>query len=1581
MKMNKQFSTIVLSIALMSSSLLAQVQLPASIPNGELESQPYNGNIQLQQGIQPVGTATGSPTTMSTPVQQNNGVPAGEHVCKTHELNQEHYSERGIQNEFNEDYLNTAQTMVNYATPKTSGVNEIAIIFHVVHNPNNPAENVSNALIMQVYDDLVEDFLLQNTDASNVRPGFGFTPVDANINFCLATQDPFGTPLTEVGVVRVSTTEDWYDSDNGEENKMKSSVTGGSEIWDRNQYLNVWICDISNGASSGTAGYAYRPSPSFLPSAAIDGIVLDYNLGMNNENVLTHEVGHYLGLDHTWGGSGGCGNDDGFTDSPNTAGPSFNYPGSCGPNQETCAGIQTQYENYMDYANCTCMFTQEQADYMLLILQGIRGSLLLSPGCDPVNAPPVVDFVADIPDPIIIPQGGTVNFISTATNAPTSWTWDFSGGSPATTVEDPSATFNTVGTYTVTHTATNAFGTGSETKTDHVQVVPPSTGIGCDTLRNWDPADASANGFYYYNSANWGYSPGHGEFCGAPQNDCFGLQYAERLTYVGSAEVRRIAMPFFIVDDQSGTGTLVAKVYADAGGVPGAELATETINLADIDEGFWNEFEFSTPATVTGNFWAGFELFYGTPQDTVLIGMTDTQTGGNDSYYIDINGIGWYDATNVGITGSIALDVMLSNGPDPEMNFTVSTDEVCVGGEIIVNGSGSINNSNYEWFVTDEPYTTTHETSTAAGNTFEFPYAPGDYSIYLFGEGSCRTDGVFLPVTINAPVSATVTPTHTTCGNNNGIITVTAPTGGDGTYYYSLDGVNYQTGNTFSNIAPGTYTVYVATLGDNCEVSYSITINPSSEASATVSSNSSVCPGESATITAGGGVNYSWYDGTNLIASTASTVVTPASSTQYECIVTDGSGCQATVYTTVTVNPLPPAPTISASGSTTICDGSSVDLTSSYPTDNVWSTGETSSEITVTSAGGYSVTYTDGNGCSSTSGTTTITVNPAPVIASGSLTTDPSACSTATGSIEVTGSGTGDISWTGTSTGSASGVTLPYTIGTLTAGSYNITFVDGLGCTSNTLNVALTDPTPPATPNISADGPLTFCTGSSVNLTSSEASGNTWSTGATGNSINVTTSGTYSVTYTDINGCSASSAGTVITVNNNPTAPTITPSGATTFCDGGSVNLTSSQGSGNTWSTTETTQQISVTTSGNYTVTYTNANGCSTTSTPVGVTVNPVPTAPTVTPSGATTFCAGGDVTLTSSEASGNTWSTGATTNSINVTNSGSYTVTYTDGNGCEAISTPVNVTVNANPTPPTITASGSTSICDGQDVTLTSSEGSGNLWSTGVTTNSINVSTAGSYSVTYTDGNGCEATSTPVNVTVNANPAPPTITASGSTTICDGQDVTLTSSEGSGNMWSTGANTNSINVSSSGSYTVTFTDGNGCSASSTATDVTVNPNPSVTLSPFAMVCENYSPIALSGGTPVGGVYSGTGVTGGNFDPGVAGIGTHTISYTFTDGNGCEGVATEDIEVDGCISLNENQLSGVKVYPNPTKDKLHIELKGDFNFEIRDASGRLIDFGSNTNSIELNTTSYATGVYFVNVSSETLNTVIKVVKN
>ncbi len=222
-----------------------------------------------------------------------------------------------------------------------------------------------------------------------------------------------------------------------------------------------------------------------------------------------------------------------------------------------------------------------------------------------------------------------------------------------------------------------------------------------------------------------------------------------------------------------------------------------------------------------------------------------------------------------------------------------------------------------------------------------------------------------------------------------------------------------------------------------------------------------------------------------------------------------------------------------------------------------------------------------------------------------------------------------------------------------------------------------------------------------------------------------------------------------------------------------------------------------------------------------------LPTA-TITAGGPTSFCLGDKVTLTANAGSSYLWSTGATTQSIEVNSAGNYTVSVTNANGCSATSTATTVTVNPLPTA-TITASGSTALCIGDKVILTSSEGSSYLWSTGATTRSIEVSTAGNYTVRVSNANGCSATSTATTVTVNSLPSS-TITASGATTFCQGDKVTLTSSEGSSYLWSTGATTRSIEVSTSGNYSVRVSNANGCSVTSTATMVRVNSLPIATI-------------------------------------------------------------------------------------------------------------------------------------------------------
>ncbi|MBI1770297.1 MAG: SprB repeat-containing protein, partial [Bacteroidetes bacterium] len=464
---------------------------------------------------------------------------------------------------------------------------------------------------------------------------------------------------------------------------------------------------------------------------------------------------------------------------------------------------------------------------------------------------------------------------------------------------------------------------------------------------------------------------------------------------------------------------------------------------------------------------------------------------------------------------------------------------------------------------------------------------------------------------------------------------------------------------------------------------------------------------------------------------------------------------------------------------------------------------------------------------------------------------------------------------------------------------YNLFVTGDAACGTASDNILVTVSSGP-TPTISAGGPTTFCSGGNVTLTCSAANSYSWSNGATTQSITISTSGTYTVTATDGSGCPGTKS-QIVTVNANP-SPTITAGGPTTFCSGGNVTLTSNAFSSYLWSSSETTQAITKSASGTYTVTVIDGNGCTGSASKV-VTVNSNPT-PTITAGGATTFCSGGSVTLTSSAASAYAWTGGATTASISATTSGNYFVTVTDGNGCTGVSAAKTVTVNPNPTP-TITAGGATTFCSGGSVTLTSSAASAYAWTGGATTASISATTSGNYFVTVTDGNGCTGVSAATAVTINPNPTP-TITAGGATTFCSGGSVTLTSSAASAYAWTGGATSASLSVLTSGNYFVTVTDGNGCTGVSAATTVTVNSNPSVALSKTDATCGNSDGTATA--TPSGGsgVYSYlwnnlattqtiNNLAAGNYD------------VTVTDANGCSATGTVSVNSIGGPTLSFTQ--------------------------------------------------------------------------
>ncbi len=565
--------------------------------------------------------------------------------------------------------------------------------------------------------------------------------------------------------------------------------------------------------------------------------------------------------------------------------------------------------------------------------------------------------------------------------------------------------------------------------------------------------------------------------------------------------------------------------------------------------------------------------------------------------------------------------------------------------------------------------------------------------------------------------------------------------------YTAVGGVDSYTNTGLNIVVPSGSTLTVRVFGMDLVASTTSFRNKNVVISGTTTSNcvapgvpsftsglTTICEGQSSTYAASATgtvptMSYSIFSGGATIDANSGVVSNVASS--YTVRATANNGCGTTTNDRiVTVNSNPSAPAISADGLTDFCEGGSVNLTASLSSGITWSNTATSQQINVTTSGNYAVTFTDGNGCTATSSPFTVTVNPnitpsfapvSPICSGSTLSSLPIA-----DGFGITGTWSPAMNNTQTTT-------------------YSFTPNSGQCANMGSLTIVV-NPNP-ATPTISADGPLNFCEGDNVVLTSSASSGNSWSNSTSNQSITITTAGNYSVTVTDVNGCSANSATTSITVNPNPAIPTIIADGPLTFCDGADVVLTSSASNGNTWSNSNATPSITVTTSGNYTVTVLGGNGCSSTSAPTSVTVNPSPATPTINADGPLTFCAGDNVVLTSSASSGNAWSNSSATQSITVTSAGNYSVTVTNGDGCSTSSTVKIVTVNAVPVagasltgPITITATPA-----GQNYQWINCQN--NQIVTGANAVNFQAGANGNYAVIVTNSNGCKDTSTCVTV------------------------------------------------------------------------------------------------------------------------------------------------------------------------------------------------------------------------------------------
>ncbi len=893
-------------------------------------------------------------------------------------------------------------------TPQAAGsrgqLYTIPIVFHIILQSQSQINAVKNQLNAQLAT-LNRDFRKQNSDTSTIRTAFKPLASDVEIEFCFAVRDPSGNGA--VGYTETITTHAAWDPDT-EGDDMKSAANGGHNAWNTNKYVNVWVVDIAGSQFGGTAGYAYIGS-SGVHGSSVDGIVLDYSLGFGSTNrSLTHEMGHYFGLYHTWGASGGCSDDDGISDTPE----SFTANYGCDYSENSCntgAGdLPDMIENYMDYSDCPAMYTVMQKNVMRTVLAGIRASLTTNnPGCQGVNVAPVADFSA--PSTTVC-QGSSVSFVDNSLNLPTSWSWTFQGGSPGTsTQQNPTITYNTAGTFNVTLTATNPVGSDSETKTGYITVLNGSIG----TVLSQDFEGAFPGSWSISNpdgGLTWesvsvsGSSPG----TKAARVNIFNYQtvgmrdglISPVIDLTGKSQLsltfnyahRRFSAnehdSLIVYVSTNGGTTYPNRVYANAeDNAAGANFATGNLITTDFVPSSSADW---CAASATGVACPVINLDAFSGQSNVRLKFEIYNDYGNN-IYVD----------NISLTGCIA------NSNAPVANFTANQTSGC--GTVAVNFTDQSTNNPATWswqFTGGTPSTSPVQNPSVAYSS------AGTYNVSLTVANASGSDSETKSgyITVYSNPSTAASTFNPSCpGVNNGSIDLTV-IGGFSPFTYAWS--NGAATQDLSNLTAGTFEVTV-TDNHSCSVTRSVTLiaGAALQLSANVTDDTGGAGVGGITLTVSNGtLPYlaSWSNGGTGL--TLSGLTAGA----YSVTVTDGSGCQATGAYTVNNAGVAPVADFSASQNSG-CAGFTVnftDLSANAPTSWNWqfpggiqpSSVQPNPSVTYSNPGTYNVTLTAANATGNDSKTVNgyITVFSNPVITVDNVQHDGGGC---TGSINISVSG------------------------------------------------------------------------------------------------------------------------------------------------------------------------------------------------------------------------------------------------------------------------------------------------------------------------------------------------------------------------------------------------------------------------------------------------------------------------------------------------------------------------------------------------------------------------------------------------
>lgn len=395
----------------------------------------------------------------------------------------------------------------NHSASRTAATQSIIpVVFHIM-GPQSITDQVFINLISYINN----DFGRTGPDVASINPTFAPLYVDSDIRFALAKKDPTGKCTN--GIIR-------HDSENSywSQSSPSYNYTGnGAGRWSRDNYLNIYVVECISGSGITCppvpgglviGGYTYLPGSA--PNANSDAIVvLKSQLAQTDQTdsrTLSHEIGHWLNLRHTFGNSNSpqfglvsnppntaCGSatlNDGVSDTPETKGYQSvcpaTYPGDCTslPN----------IENIMDYASCPRMFTQGQITRMQTALGSStanRNNLWTTSNMNftgigtTYTCSAVAAFDANKRS---VCAGSAVTYTNESqVGSSGSVSWTFEGGSPTTsTVNNPVVTYATPGTYSVNLVATNSAGSNTVTQASYITVVQGGGGASIPNVHNFD---------------------------------------------------------------------------------------------------------------------------------------------------------------------------------------------------------------------------------------------------------------------------------------------------------------------------------------------------------------------------------------------------------------------------------------------------------------------------------------------------------------------------------------------------------------------------------------------------------------------------------------------------------------------------------------------------------------------------------------------------------------------------------------------------------------------------------------------------------------------------------------------------------------------------------------------------------------------------------------------------------------------------------------------------------------------------------------------------------------------------------------